>query len=62
MLNGAYQVERTAAASGARPAVAPIAGGAFAARRVWMSNPTVSVTAKRHDLTPVPRPEEAVSP
>lgn len=72
MLCSTYLVERTAAAGSPRAIIAaapttgfgPSAGtgAAFCARRGWVINPSamgVKVTL-RHDLTPAPRPEEAV--
>jgi hypothetical protein len=67
MLSSTYLVERTAA--GSRRSIAAATGfgpsartGAFSAHRDWVINPSamgVKVTP-RHDLTPAPRPEEAV--
>jgi len=78
MATTTYQVERFAACGGARavapfgPFVPTIAGvgsmpaGATAphATKRWNANPvvTVAATTKRHDLTSLRRPEEAVSP
>jgi len=63
MLSSTYQVERTAAAGGARSVVASCApAGSFAPGRMWtIGNPSIAgVTTVKHDLTPAQRPEEAV--
>lgn len=62
MLSRNDQVERTAAA-GQRRALAcgaAAAGAVGAIDRAWTFPSTLPVMAALHDLTPAPRPEEAV--
>lgn len=71
MATTTYQVERPAACGGARAGAPfgsfamPAAAAAVPATQGWHANPVVTVAAtakKRHDLTSLRRPEEAVSP
>ena len=62
MLNRSDQVERTAAAGQPRAHAcgAAVAGAIGAVDRGWTFPSTLPVMAAKHDLTPAPRPEEAV--
>ncbi len=64
MLNPTHQVERPAAAGRPRAVVAcgrvVEAGSIGAIDRGWSAFPTTLPVMAKHDLTPAPRPEEAV--